>query len=486
MPNQYQNTWAKTPGLHERAVALRGERKFPREIARILSAEFAMNLTEANVDSHLKRSPELVDAGKGVRLPRELIEPKDGYAVPFVPPKPKHPTGWEPSVEIEDGKGKVIFCSGTEKDVEDARILEGSQLDPARYRIVGPRKFKKWTTSAAVRDANGMFLHWDTIWNYYHAVEIVEVDPTDRKVDVSVLIKDFFRIKPPRAKPPTGESAYVLNIADTQVGKCDMGGIEWTERQFADGVERGKDHIRDLRRSGVALGPLYIFGLGDLIENCSGYYDSQEFGAQLNKRDQVKVARRMVLRTIRELAPLFERVVVAAVPGNHGQNRGRGAGQKSYTTPGDNVDIEIFEVAEEVTSENPDAFGHVRYVIPKDEITVTLDVCGTTVGLLHGDQISGGDAVKATRTFLQKQSYGGQPIGQAQVYFKGHLHHYFSINDGERTLFQAPALEGGSESYRNYAGLQSARGLLAMCIGKDLGAPVRDGLRLGWDHARIL
>jgi predicted phosphodiesterase len=187
---------------------------------------------------------------------------------------------------------------------------------------------------------------------------------------------------------------------------------------------------------------------------------------------------------LRELSPLFTRTLVAAVGGNHGENR---KGGKAYTSPGDNRDVSAFETVAEVVAEAGDRFGDIAFVLPNEDLTLTLDVAGTNVGLAHGHQATGGGSPETKiMNWWKSQALGGQPIGDARVLFSGHYHHVRHLEDYGRQWFQAPALEGGSRYWTETQGSRSRPGILTAVIDADgardvailgrriLGAPPRE------------
>ena len=140
-------------------------------------------------------------------------------------------------------------------------------------------------------------------------------------------------------------------------GDGTVGIVERASRMIPQVIE----HAKNVNKLGAKIKNLYVLSLGDMIENCDGHYASQTFGVELNKRDQSKVVRRLVTDALIEWAPHFENIVVAAIPGNHGENRNNG---KSYTDLGDNEDIAIFERISDAFKLNKKAFGHIKFVIP--------------------------------------------------------------------------------------------------------------------------
>lgn len=467
-----------TPGLEDRLFALTTQRLSHEAIATRLSEEFDITIPTTAVKSKIMRlrSKELVSR-KGALIPRALVEPTNGFAKDVRIEKPKHPTGWEPHVEITGDEGTLISAPMEKENVTEEELLAGSQLDPKTWKIAGPIGFRKWETTVANRAPDGTFLGFESKWNWYYRAQLVKRDPLERKADVETLIRQIQSYKPRKADAPKGTVAFAVAIADLQIGKDDGDGVGGTVQRFQDTIERVKERAKNLRKMGVPIGPLYLLGLGDLIEGCSSdWYAQQTFRVQLDRREQEKVARRLFLHTVRELAPKFEKVVVAAIGGNHGENRKDGA---SFTSFGDNADVSLVETVEEIISENQDAFSHVSFSIPNDRLDMTLDICGTVTGIAHGHQFGKGmGAARKAEEWWKGQAHGGQPIGDASLLISGHYHHFLLTQMGRKTHIQAPAMEGGSEWYRNVTGMESPPGMLTLTIGKEHTR--------GWDNIAIL
>lgn len=205
-----------------------------------------------------------------------------------------------------------------------------------------------------------------------------------------------------------------------------------------------------------------------LTGNCGSYYPQQAFRTDLNRRDQIKVMRRLILKAMERWAPLFDRVVVPVVGGNHGENRAEG---KSYTDFADNDDVAIFEQVQEILAANPSTYGHVSFLIPNHELSLTLDMGGEIVGMTHGQVFGKGTAAQPGKRAIDwwmKQAHGQQPIGGARIMFSAHYHHLLVTEMGSKTHFQCPALESGSEWYTNQSGQSARAGMLTVRIGKNV------------------
>jgi hypothetical protein len=108
-------------------------------------------------------------------------------------------------------------------------------------------------------------------------------------------------------------------------------------------------------------------------------------------------------------------------------------------------------------------YEHVTVHTPgRDELTLTLDVCGTVVGAAHGHQWRAGQAV----TWWAKQSHGRQPVGDADLLLSAHLHHLRIEHTGsDKTWLQVPALESGSQWWKHRTGEWGQPGLVTALVG---------------------
>ena len=260
-----------------------------------------------------------------------------------------------------------------------------------------------------------------------------------------------------------GGAALVGGLAykawqDWQAGKADGGGVEALIERLLALKAAVPARMRELARAGRPVSHLYVVGMGDMVEACSGHYPMQEFSVELDRRQQIKLVRRMLVTMLADWARHPAQVVVAAVPGNHGENRRNG---KAYTTFEDNADLEVFEQAGEILQANPEAYGHVAWVIPTGDMTVTLDVCGTIVTWAHGHQFGGsGLPLAKARNWWQGKMAAQHPAGDATVLVYGHYHHLQLLQDGPRTIMGCPSNDGGSRWFTEQGGNETACGTL--------------------------
>ena len=383
--------------------------------------------------------------------------------------KGNHPKGWEP--RIDTSKKEIVSKpqkkAGNPQDHRWDKYLEELGFNPDEFEIIEPFEIRSWDSNTE----NGK----DTFY-YYKAKIISKHAVNDRDFDFKSLLSEIKKSKP---KPQTinGKSSMIVCLSDWQMGKRDGDGtkgiVERIEQMIPDVTAR----IKELRKSGVDLAHLYVVGLGDIVEGCEGFYPMQEHSVEYDLRRQKMIARRLLVKSLKAWAPLFKNVVVACVPGNHGENRKNG---KAFTTFGDNFDVAIFDEAAEIFQENP-AYKHVKFVIPENDLWLTLDVSGTIIGLAHGHQFRTGGRYSHQKAvaWLSGQAFGMTEMGDADILISGHFHHLFVVNEGRRTLMQCPSVDGGSEWFENMTGKSSYAGTLTFSItpGKT---------QLPWDNLKVL
>jgi hypothetical protein len=485
MPVESGGVWKRHPALIAFALEMRAAGAEGMEIAKAASTHFGERITTSMILSRLKREEVA-----------EIVAPKAGYALGAARiPIAAHPTGLEPRVSIDGDTGELTSAVMENPDPERDALLRGSDLNPLEWEIVGDLSFNKWQGSVPVEAESSdcrcsprqVPRHHEMRWQFQYKAKLRRYC-VKRRAEVLALIEEIKTHLPIPMPAPRGDDATVVCIADLQAGKGDGDGTAGMTRRFLRAIDALEEYVTHQRARGACQGPLYILGLGDLIEGCDGHYAQQTFRAENNERDQVNLVRRLLLKAIERWAPLFSTVVIAAVAGNHGENRRDG---KSFTDFADNHDLAIFDQIEDVLAANPAAYGHVTMVIPKDQLALTLDVCGEIVGLTHG-HITGsaraklsskiketGSAAKKVLDWWAMQAHGQQPVGDARILFTGHYHHLLITEAGRKTHIQVPALDGGSDWWRNLSGQDARPGMFVCRVGKAVSES-------GWGSPEIL
>jgi hypothetical protein len=306
--------------------------------------------------------------------------------------------------------------------------------------------------------------------------------------DLQVLCKDVIKRKPGKTVRPEGDMSMLVLLSDWQMGKKEGGGSEAIAERIINFQDRLMERLKELDKIGRGISTVYCVGLGDLIEQCSGHYDMQTAGTDLDRREQMRLARRLVMRLVNLLVDAGYRVVLGAVPGNHGENRN--AAGRAYTTWTDNDDLAIFDGIAEIITHNKERYANVEIPLGAiaDDLTMSLDVSGVTCGFAHGHTFRNGGnrnwvktngSVGRIESWWMGQVMGFQPIADARILFCGHLHHFVASSATGRQVFMAPAADGGSHWFTSTTGSSSPPGMLTMLIGTGCGP-------LGWSDLEIL
>lgn len=384
------------------------------------------------------------------------------------PKREAHPKGWVPGVE-ENGDSAVavsVPVLADESRPTDEQLIVGWNMDPAEWEIVGEVNCRRWQT-------------YDERWLHYYKANL------SRRSKVSVDVEDLCsRIGRRRPRAPwktahTGGYGLVVAAADWQVGKGDGDGVQGTMDRLTEMTGKVEDRIDALGRMGVNIEVVYLCGMGDLGEACAGHYAQQAFRTQLNRRDQRKVIRWAIDGALDTWSRKVSRVEVHVVGGNHGENRQEG---KSFTDFADNDDVAVFEDLAFAYSKNPSRYGNVSFFLPNDDLTLSFAHEGTIVALAHGHQAgftTGGDPAKKIENWWKNQMFGmpDSPVGAADILITAHYHNPWMRRSSRRTHFGCPALDGGSDWFRNAAGADSPPGTLTFVLGPD---------GTGWSNMEIL
>jgi len=289
---------------------------------------------------------------------------------------------------IVDKKPDVIICIGDFADMESL-----SSYDVGKKSFEG-RSYQK--DIQAAREAMDALL-----------VPIYEYNKAAKK-SKSPALKDAFN-----------DRTYWLQITDLQGGQADGDGVAGMVSRASSLAALAIQDLKDLEKSGRPAGSIFIPITGDLVEGIVGWYATQTFSVELDRRQQVKLVRRLLTEFLLELEAARLPIHVAAVPGNHGENRLNG---KAFTTFDDNDDIALVEqIAEAFSLAGKTAF---TFSLPqRDRLSLTVEVQGHVVGLTHGHIARGAGSVEAKiLDWYKKQAATRDPMGDADILFTGHYH----------------------------------------------------------------
>jgi predicted phosphodiesterase len=349
-----------------------------------------------------------------------------------------HPTGFE--FEHDGNHGWINTGPLAERPKTWDEFIKDAGLDPEEVEVVEPVQVRGWDAPVAGGDVVRM--------RYYR----LTVRRRTLKVDLDELVKAAKRTAKPRPEARESANAFLVALGDLQLGKMDGDGAEGTIARFIDKTaEAAKRYKRVAKGS-----PIYLYHLGDCIEGFVSQGGANTWRTTLTLTEQVRLYRRLLLEQIKTFAAIAPQVVVVAIPGNHDE------ANRPLHTYSDSWAIEAASmVADALTLAGN--YEHVTVHTPgRDELTLTLDVCGTVVGAAHGHQWRAGQAV----TWWAKQSHGRQPVGDADLLLSAHLHHLRIEHTGsDKTWLQVPALESGSQWWKHRTGEWGQPGLVTALVG---------------------
>lgn len=379
----------------------------------------------------------------------------------------KPPAGWEPYAEEVGRVGSAIVNLPTPSSTErDLLITAG--FDPELWQIFGPINTRRW-------------MRYDQEWLYYYKFDVVQGESAEaREVNVDELAA-WLRKKRHRlttVTEPAASDVYAMLLSDWQIGKrLGEDDSKKTAERVADTIDQAVQEAKRLRRLGYQIEHGALLGLGDLGEGTCGFYPGQQFTVDLNRRDQNKVVRELIAYAIDGFAGVFDKLTVATVGGNHGENRSIGG--KVITNEADNDDVAQFEAVKEAFDRAGDP--GITWVIPEDELSMQLNLGGVGVGMTHGHLYQrgrGGSAQGKALEWWKGQDFGGHELRGAQVLVSAHFHHFSATTYGRKTHVQTPPMDPGSKWFADILGQDSPPGAVVMRFDNTQ--------MLGFDHLRIL
>lgn len=381
-------------------------------------------------------------------------EPTEDYRTPE-PPK-----GWQAGVVWDGTTGTITTGSLDEPPTDWSALLKARGLDPDVYEIVGDSI--KWCSYDGWRRDNLDEPAYSAQCFSYRA-DVRLKNPN--RVNVPDLYDEIRKVKAPKREATgSADQHLVVLLSDWQVGNGDAGGARAQLEQIAALPDKVVAHLKALRKSGRDIGHVVLAGMGDLVENTCGFYPSQPFLTELDRREQMRVVRRGILDLVRAIAPHVPKITVTAVAGNHGENRQKG---KRITGFGDNDDVAVFEQVAEICAENPEAFGHVGWRLPTDRMATSIDLSGHIVAFTHGHlaKPTGGPA-NALWGWWEKQAMGREypGVADAGILCSGHYHHTNVRSQQNRVLFIAPSLTAVGDWWANATGMRTDPGTLTFCV----------------------
>ena len=365
------------------------------------------------------------------------------------------PDAWRPRSEIGTDGGYVISTPRPDGNTPGAEeILREANLDPAEWAVVSHRR-SRWQT-------------YNGDWLESFRVNVVPVTAsTEKDYDLEQLLESIGNWTPIKPVEKSGDLTAVYSVGDTQYGKDDTPAIiERVLKSFDEAVEHHK-----YLTSKYSIGQIALPQLGDCIEGMTSQKGKVMGRHDIGVSEQVRVGRRMLLAQIKAMAPLASKIIVPVVPGNHDEVQ-----RFLVSRPEDSWQIDVVASVEDICKENEFLRDRVEFRYPAaDDSTLTINLSGIAYGMAHGHQSR--DMVK----WWSGQVMGRCSVADADILNVGHFHHYYVRNVGPRLFIQNPSMDNGSAWFRDKSGLDSAPGIVAMLVGKDID-PRRELVVLGGNN----
>jgi hypothetical protein len=362
----------------------------------------------------------------------------------------KRSAEWTPGVSWDGNEGVVTtepMAGDTHPDWSGVLRIWG--LDPENFAVVEPVLFNVWG------NAEGAL-------NRQWKGRVVRKGAKER-ADIDHLIQEIRKHKPRERKPLIeGSASLVVVAADWQVGKKDGDGLKGLVGRWLQAIDDVEARYKELKKMGRPIESITVLCLGDLVEGCDGHYDIQTFTVEVDRRDQVKIARRLLRDALIRWSKFAPEITVAAIGGNHGENRKNG---KAFTTLNDNDDVALVESVAEIFQANPEAYGHIKFAIPTDSLSLTVEAGTKIIGITHGHLARAGAGVEAKlRRWIADQTLGRNKIGDCDILVTGHYHSLKMADWGGVKWLQAPALDGGSVWWSQSTGERADVGVLTFVV----------------------
>ena len=364
----------------------------------------------------------------------------------------KRSAEWTPGVTWDGNEG-LVTTEAMEGDSHPdwSGVLRLWGLDPDNFAVVEPVLFNVWgnTDGALNRQWKG---------------KVVRKGAKER-ADIDHLIQEIRKHKPKERKPLIeGAASLVVVASDWQVGKKDGDGLKGLVGRWLQAIDDVEARYKELKKMGRPIESITVLCLGDLVEGCDGHYDIQTFTVEVDRRDQVKIARRLLHDALIRWSKFAPEITVAAIGGNHGENRKNG---KAFTTLNDNDDVALVESVAEIFQANPEAYGHIKFAIPTDSLSLTVEVGTKIIGITHGHLARAGAGVEAKlRRWIADQTLGRNKIGDCDIIVTGHYHSLKMADWGGVKWIQAPALDGGSVWWSQSTGETADVGVLTFVVSE--------------------
>lgn len=331
-------------------------------------------------------------------------------------------------------------------------ILTRLGVDPDTFQVDGDSvRVSSWQTSKRTEDGDRDVV---TLYSYRG-----NITPRRDAINLPALYQAASRKPRQQLKPASSGRTTVVVLSDVQAGKV---GARGGTPELIDRLVEKRAKLTSVL-SQRKPEKTVLLEAGDLFEGFESG-GNPAFTNDLSLAEQMDLAGTEVYQFV-ELMHRHGHVDVVAVTSNHTAWR---RAKQNLGRPSDDLGLFVHRQVQKVAAAAGLDAGWT-YPAPYDEST-TIDVNGTVLGLVHGNQFSPNKAVD----WWAKQAHGGQAVGAADILVTGHYHHLSILPTGRNPYtgrskwwIQAPTTDNGSDWFRNLQGDDSDPGLLVFDVTGD-------------------
>ena len=348
------------------------------------------------------------------------------------------PTGFKPGIEWTGDTGHVTVAAKPGEEPDRDKI--NGVIDSSPF-LTSDEVEVDWSSKPRVsihHDDNGNAIQ---IW---YKLPLMRRRKGGKDVDdVLGLIYDDI--------PPiwdSGKAWRTIQIGDTHIGK---GALDGAGAQLL--VDRWKESFTNALGLSRAEG-VHLAFMGDLIEGENSQGGKNIANNDLTLTESLRVARHLVSWTIQESLRCVNKVVVSAVPGNHGDTTRL---QNRPLT--DNHDIDIVSAVQQAFELSPHKDRITWYYPEEGTGHLVYEVDGTIFASTHGHLFKG--MLKGAENWWSGMSVSGAPAGAAHILMAAHYHSPLVSNyTRNKWICFGAALEDKSTWLNEQNGASSQPGML--------------------------
>ena len=348
------------------------------------------------------------------------------------------PTGFRPGIEWDGETGHVTVAAKPGEEPDRDKI--NGVIDSSPF-LTSDEVEVDWSSKPRVsihHDDNGNAIQ---IW---YKLPLMRRRKGGKDVDdVLDLIYDDI--------PPIwdrGKAWRTIQIGDTHIGK---GALDGAGAQLL--VDRWKESFTNALGLSRAEG-VHLAFMGDLIEGENSQGGKNIANNDLTLTESLRVARHLVSWTIQESLRCVNKVVVSAVPGNHGDTTRL---QNRPLT--DNHDIDIVSAVQQAFELSPHKDRITWYYPEEGTGHLVYEVDGTIFASTHGHLFKG--MLKGAENWWSGMSVSGAPAGAAHILMSAHYHSPLVSNyTRNKWICFGAALEDKSTWLNEQNGASSQPGML--------------------------